>query len=699
MLLGLAMVLQGIVAASVEASICTEPILFRTPSLRDIDARPARLALADLNHDGILDLVVTTPESSTGEVAHSIDVMFGTVPNGAQGGGFTAPRAVPCGGQPEGVAIADFNHDGQPDLAVTNWADGTVSILRGDGGREFTAPPLTFPCGETPHGIAVGDFDRDGILDLVVANDLAGTVSVLRGLGSGAFEGPRAIRVGDLAVSAVAADLNGDGNLDILVANQPGVAVLLGNGNGTFHSPTQYPTGGRAYALAVADLNADGKADVVVGNEDLDGFALLMGIGSGTFGPMQSYESGRVTAASIVPADFDGDGLLDLAVADATGDQILVFRNLGDAAFALHSSYVLAGYPLALAVSDLDGDGKSDLVASAYLSSKIAVMMGTCQPAAPPIGAPHLVSVTDVPEDNGHQVVLRWTRSPFDSAGIMSITGYRVWRRLPGSSAVARTRIRSHALKRHAGDAASSVDYWEPILTIPAEGLAGYGCVAPTLIDSTRAHPTASAFFVTALTSDDAVFFESNIDSGGSVDNLPPHPPGRFTVRRGATRNSLEWGGGSADPVIFRLFRGVSTDFVANASSEVIATADTAYSDIPGAWCYKLAAVDDGGNVSLVVPATAIDERSPELELLGPRANPVRQQPLTVEFSLAASATASACLELFDVSGRLMESREVGNAGAGRHMMPLTSNLPAGFYMVRLRQGEAQRSVRCLVLP
>jgi len=179
---------------------------------------------------------------------------------------------------------------------------------------------------------------------------------------------------------------------------------------------------------------------------------------------------------------------------------------------------------------------------ASYTPGGATILLGGCNtppPPPPPPGSPTLVSVRDVPNDQGGKVFLRWTASSFDTHNDDSVIGYRVWRRLPPSS-VARAQAAGtagssptsalRAIPRPAGPSGVMVDYWEAIADLPAEQLQGYGYTAATTQDSLPGSNPLTAFFVTALTGYVGTFFESNVDSGYSVDNLSPPTPMPFTA-------------------------------------------------------------------------------------------------------------------------------------------------------------------------
>src|SRR5208337_3373548 len=197
-------------------------------------------------------------------------------------GTFHPQQTYPVGADPQGIAVADFNGDGHADLAVTNQADNTVSVLLGTGcpmNMNCFQPQQTYPVGSVPSSVAVGDFNGVGNLDLAVANHGSNNVSVLLGDGTGGFSpatgSPYAAGTGPIGVAV--GDFNGDGRLDLVTANQQGgnVSVLLSNGNGGF-SRVDYDAGPNPNFVAVGDFNGDGKPDVVSANHGLNTVSILL---------------------------------------------------------------------------------------------------------------------------------------------------------------------------------------------------------------------------------------------------------------------------------------------------------------------------------------------------------------------------------------------------------------------------------------
>lgn len=293
----------------------------------------------------------------------------------------------------QALAVADLNGDGKTDVVVSNLAgpassgNGTLGLLLGNGDGTFK-PVRTFGSGGYgATSVAIADVNRDGISDVLVANTCAsssdctsGTVSVLLGKGNGTFKSPVTYRSGgQVAVSIAFADVNGDGKLDLLVANQGGesngdglVAVFLGNGDGTFQTPVTYDAGDSVTSsLAVADFNGDGKADLVVANSGHATVNVLLGNGDGTFQGAVVYGAGGDIPAAVAVADLNGDGKRDIVVANWYSGTLAVLLGNGNGTFQPAVPYLSGGSsPGSLAIADINGDGQLDLVAANCGSSQ-----------------------------------------------------------------------------------------------------------------------------------------------------------------------------------------------------------------------------------------------------------------------------------------------------------------------------------------
>ncbi len=272
-------------------------------------------------------------------------------------------------GEPQSVALGDLKGDGVLDLVVAG--GDFVGVLLGNGNGTFQ-PAVTYSTGGyLAYSVAVGDVNGDGQADLVVANADSNSIGVLLGNGDGTFQ-PAVTYYsgGGWPDSVVIADVNGDGKPDVVVANNfDSLGVLLNNGDGTFQPVVTYASGGLyPESVAVADVNGDGYLDLVAANSYApsgsgSAVGVLLGNGDGTFQPAVTYSTGSSFAASIAVGDLNGDGKPDLVVAnDAAKGSISVLLGNGDGTFQAAVLYKSGWGADSVVIGDVNGDGKPDLI-------------------------------------------------------------------------------------------------------------------------------------------------------------------------------------------------------------------------------------------------------------------------------------------------------------------------------------------------
>jgi hypothetical protein len=328
--------------------------------------------------------------------------------------------AYPVGSEPKGVVIADFNNDGKMDLAVVNRGSFNVSILLGDGAGDFTSSG-NFPTGGTfgePSALSVGDFNGDGKNDVAVSKPNVHLISILLGDGTGQLGAPADFSVGENPGKSAVGDFNGDGKVDLVIAdsgfNSGGVYVLLGNGTGSFGSPTKLDTGSRPGYVIVADFNGDNKSDLALSNIGF-GFnkiSIFTGIGNGTFTGPVNLTVGS-TPEGLVAGDFNKDGFVDLAVANADSNNVSILKGDGLGGFGAATNFLAGSFPTPIASGDFDNDGNLDLaVGSNQTGDRISILRGdgTGQFAAPASfsagSGPYELAARDLNGDNRSDLVV-----------------------------------------------------------------------------------------------------------------------------------------------------------------------------------------------------------------------------------------------------------------------------------------------------
>jgi hypothetical protein len=346
-------------------------LAFANVSTLGIGNVPDSVAVGDFNRDGIPDLAVLNSVDGT------VSIFLG---NG--GGTFAAAPNSPVtvGSTPVSVVVGDFNGDGIPDLAVLN--SGTVSILLGNGDGTFAIAPNSPIGGVGGYSVAAGDFNRDGKLDLAFAG------LILLGNGDGTFTtAPNSsASFGSFPVSIATGDFNGDDIPDLAIADLEGsaVTILLGNGDGTFIAAAGSPVtvGSEPHSVAVGDFNGDGKLDVAaVGYNDTN-VAILLGKGDGTFqAAVNSSVVYDYSSVSVAVGDFNRDGKPDLAIAlEDSGfydtNTVLVLLGNGDGTFSVPSNgaVTVGTNPESVAVADFNGDGVPDLAVANSYSNNVSIL-------------------------------------------------------------------------------------------------------------------------------------------------------------------------------------------------------------------------------------------------------------------------------------------------------------------------------------
>jgi len=340
------------------------------------------VAATDLNGDGKLDIAVSYSIMS-GSPPHA-GVVAVYLQDPSKPGSFLGPVTYSVGNDPVALTVGDLNGDGKPDIVTANTimnADGkgssSVSVLLQDPANPgHFLPAESFATGFSPVQVAVGDLNGDGLTDIAVADTNGVSILLQSTSARGQFLPLKTLAIGSGGTSAIAiADLDGDGRAELLVTTATGVNVYSQDpaSPGTFLTPTSYSAGAQPCFILVRDLNGDGLPDLAVANlGSADGSTpaslsvlLQNPISPGTFLSATNYSSG-LRSEGVAAADLDGDGRVDLVVANMggyEGGSVYIFLQSTAVAGTYQPGvkYAYAG-PAMLAVGDLNGDGKPDLV-------------------------------------------------------------------------------------------------------------------------------------------------------------------------------------------------------------------------------------------------------------------------------------------------------------------------------------------------
>jgi len=395
---------------------------------------PAAVATADVNGDGKRDLLVANGGGT-------ISVLLNAIAPGDTVPSFAPQQEFVTGTNPTSIVAADFNGDGKPDVAVVNSSSNTISMLRnttapGAGTPSFAAQQ-TFATGAKPYSIAAADVSGDGRIDLFVTNLDDNSVSVLLNSTSAPSAAPgfgtqQVFAAGSAPGSVTTADINGDGKPDLVAANlsDNNVSVMLnisapGAATPSFATQKVFAAGGLPQFVAAADINGDGKPDLIVANTNDDTISVLIdttapGANTSTFAVQQTFATG-VAPASVAATDIDGDGKPELVVSNLGSSNVSVLRNItapGAATpdFAAQQTFAVGSRPCSIATADINGDGKPELIVANSYDDNVSVLFNTTAPGGAPSFAaqrtyavgqfPIAVAVADINGDGKSDLIV-----------------------------------------------------------------------------------------------------------------------------------------------------------------------------------------------------------------------------------------------------------------------------------------------------
>ena len=334
----------------------------------------------DINGDGKLDLISANYSASS---PYTLTVLTN---NGF--GVFGSNATLNVDDLPLSIAAADINSDGKVDLIIANSdlvGPSTLTVFTNNGNGLFGSNATVMVNG-VADCVIPADVNGDGKMDLVVANFGNNTLMVFTNNGNGVFGSNATLNVGNGPLVVLAADINGNGKLDLVSANSdlggPGtLSVFTNNGCGVFGSNATLNVGEHPVSVVAADLSGDGKMDLISVNIGDNTVTIWTNNGTGGFGSNESL-SMPDGAVSVVAADMNGDGKADLICANSNTNALTVFTNNGSGGFGLNAT-LNVGYESSVIAADLTGDGKLDLVGASPFENTLTVLINTSISPAP----------------------------------------------------------------------------------------------------------------------------------------------------------------------------------------------------------------------------------------------------------------------------------------------------------------------------
>jgi gliding motility-associated-like protein len=389
-------------------------------------------AIGDIDGDGKPDFVIGNPNSNM------VSVYRNTSSSGSvTAGSFATKVDFTTGSSPNDIVIGDIDGDGRLDVVVTNQNSNSISVFRnistpGSITSGSFANKVDFTTGNSPYYIAIGDIDGDGKPDLAVTNWAGNTVSVFRNtstsgsINSGSFATKVDFTIGTYPSGVGIGDIDGDGKPDLVVniVSNNTVSILRNTSTsgsittGSFAANVDFPIGTGPLDVVIGDLDSDGKPDLAITNSSSNSVSVLRNtstsgsITAGSFAARVDFTTGT-SPWGVAIGDIDGDGKQDLVVAGFSTMAVSIFRNTGSSgsitsgSFATKVDFITGSDPLSVALGDLDGDGKPDLLATNSYNNTISVLRNTISTTVP--APPVITSFTPTSGPIGDTVTITGT--------------------------------------------------------------------------------------------------------------------------------------------------------------------------------------------------------------------------------------------------------------------------------------------------
>jgi hypothetical protein len=331
-----------------------------------VGKKPDEIKARDMNLDGFPDILVSNAGSDTLSYFEAIG-----------DGTFKTAFTMNTGREPLAFEVGDFNGDNTPDIVVSNYGDGNISIILGQKDGVFKQKS-NIKVGRLPIAVSVGDFNNDAKLDLAVTLRFDKLV-ILLGIGDGNFKVGEVYKASGTPAYMTVGDFNNDKNLDIAVAFNAVqvnfIRVFYGNGDGTLKIPIKILGGKQSAFITQYDINNDSKNDLVTSSSMNDVIKIFLNNGKSGFTSIEDTAAEK-GPEYIVPGDFTGDNIPDLAVANRRDASISILQGRGDGTFIFpHFNYPVGANARAMVGEDFNDDGLTDLALLIYDKQMLVIIL------------------------------------------------------------------------------------------------------------------------------------------------------------------------------------------------------------------------------------------------------------------------------------------------------------------------------------
>lgn len=652
---------------------------------------PGEPLAADLDGDGRVDLALGNDLLTQKPIA----VLRNT--STEETISFAPQMNLAAGSQPRSLAVGDLNGDGKLDLIAPNTGGTTTSVFINTSapGQISFSPKMDLAGGSAPDGPAIGDLDGDGKPDVLFTNLNDGSITIYRNTTSGnvvSFAPRMDVSVGSRPYRIVVSDLDGDGKPDVTIVDAFTNSVHLfrntsSAGTISFAPKIDLATGKQPYRVAVVDFDGDGRNDIVSLNatgNSISAFRNVSSPGSIAFAARLDIPVGTSAqriAQVFVVADLNGDSKPDVVLTRLDTSAVSIMQNTSQPGSISFGSRIdlkrTKSTNNTLTVADLDGNGQPEIIATDWPDSSFVVLKGLTP--KPTVESPRIISIKDIPNDNGKQVFISWkVAHPAALSGISKFS-IRYWDKANFNWVIVR------------GD----VDAYPDTI---------HTTIAPTLYDSTKSQGMYySVFQVAAHGVSPEIVAISPPDSGYSLDNIfPSVPTGLSGSTNGHDLIVVTW-----HPVpdndlrYYKVYRDVVSGFAIDNATLIKKTADTTFSDnsvvVGSTYYYRVIAVDYSGNES--APSA---EYSMKVMSVNNHANMPAEYALdqnypnpfnpstTIRFALPTRSFVT--VEVMNTLGQTVASLMSAEEEACYHEMVWNATVSSGTYFIRIRAAAVDNS-------